>query len=109
MEGHALVGTPNVHWRLEPTGEVTVVATGRLAIDEDGTFHNVALMNSDGGRGDWFDLPLPTPAVRSMVDDSSGYSQSLLWNACGELVHATTLRNQHGSNDIVVTVLPVVA
>ena len=61
------------------------------------------------GRGDWFDLPLPTPAVRSMVDDSSGYSQSLLWNACGELVHATTLRNQHGSNDIVVTVLPVVA
>jgi hypothetical protein len=39
-----------------------------------------------------------------MTDDSSGYSQSLVWNDRGELVHATTVGNHHGSHDIVVTV-----
>jgi len=102
--GVALTATPNVYWRREPSGTVTVIATGRTALDPAGTPVNIALVNRDGGRGAWHEIDLPTAAERVMGGDDSGYSQSLAWNAAGDLVHATTVRNDRGSNDIVVTV-----
>lgn len=37
--------------------------------------------------------------------DASGYSQAVRWNAAGELVQATTVRNAAGSHDVVVAVV----
>jgi hypothetical protein len=106
-DGISIVGTPNVHWKSDAAGSAIVIATGRLGIDRAGEPHNVALINRNGGIGPWQTIPLPTPAERQMEDDSSGYSQSLTWNASGQLVQATTVRNEFGSNDIVVTVAPM--
>jgi hypothetical protein len=103
-DGTALSGTPNIHWRTNPDGRTVVVATGRHTVDADGTETNKALVNLDGCAGPWHSFDLPTPAVRRIDDDASGYSQSLLWNTSGRLVQATTVRNDRGSHDIVVTV-----
>ncbi|MHC5794628.1 sialidase family protein [Lacisediminihabitans sp. FW035] len=102
--GVALTATPNVYWRSEPSGAISVIATGRTAIHPSGELVNIALLNGDGGRGVWHEIDLPTAADRVMGGDDSGYSQSLAWNRDGDLVHATTLRNSRGSNDVVVTV-----
>lgn len=103
-DGTMLSGTPNIHWRQEQDGSVTVVATGRHSIDADGRETNRALVNLHGGSGPWHSFELPVAAERRLDADSSGYSQSLLWNAAGALVQATTVRNEVDSHDIVVAV-----
>ncbi|NLP83219.1 hypothetical protein HF576_05120 [Microbacterium sp. CFH 90308] len=103
-DGTMLSGTPNIHWRKEPSGTVTVLATGRHSLDADGRETNRALVNLSGGSGTWHSFELPVAAERRLDADSSGYSQSLLWNAAGELVQATTVRNDFDSHDIVVAV-----
>jgi hypothetical protein len=104
VDGTALSGTPNIHWRTTDDGRTVVIATGRHAVDVDGVETNKALVNFTGGTGSWYAFELPTPAERRIDGDASGYSQSVLWNAAGQLVQATTVRNEVGSHDIVVTV-----
>jgi hypothetical protein len=103
-DGTSLSGTPNIHWHREPNGSVTVVATGRHSIAPDGRETNHALVNLDGGSGPWQSFELPIAAERRLEGESSGYSQSVLWNSAGELVQATTIRNDCDSHDIVVAV-----
>ncbi len=104
VDGTALSGTPNIHWRTTDDGRTVVIATGRHTVDADGAESNKALVNLTGGTGPWYAFDLPTPADRRLHGDASGYSQSVLWNTAGRLVQATTVRNDHGSHDIVVTV-----
>lgn len=103
-DGTTLAGTPNVSWRVDERGRTLVVVTGRLSLDRGGTATNRALVSLTGGTGPWQSFELPTPAVRTLEDDTSGYSQSLVWNSTGQLVHATTVRAPVGGHDIVVTV-----
>lgn len=105
-DGTALSGTPTIGWRQDGSGRVVVVALGRHSLDAEGREGNRALVSFTGGAGPWQSFELPTPAVRRLHGDSSGYSQSLLWNRNGDLVHATTVRNDRASHDIVVTVHP---
>jgi hypothetical protein len=103
-DGTTLAGTPNVAWRVDDRGRTIVIVTGRVSLDRDGRVTNRALVNVDGGDGAWRSFELPTPAVRTFDDDGSGYSQSLVWNPDGRLVHATTVKDRSGDHDIVVTV-----
>ncbi|WP_159619035.1 hypothetical protein [Ruania rhizosphaerae] len=100
-DGTSISGTPNLAWR-EVGGEVEMIATGRHSL-RDGVAGNRALRSLDLGRT-WTSFELPTPAERSLTGDGSGYSQSVRWNAEGDLVHATTVRSPSGSHDVVVTV-----
>ncbi|HEY0188672.1 MAG TPA: sialidase family protein [Cellulomonas sp.] len=102
--GVALSGTPNIAWHAEPDGTVVLLATGRHTW-EDGHASNRALVSFDQG-ATWDHVDLPTPAERHLHGDAGGYSQSVRWNAAGELLHATTVRNLTGSHDVVVTVAP---
>ncbi|QMU96420.1 arabinan endo-1,5-alpha-L-arabinosidase [Microbacterium esteraromaticum] len=103
-DGVALSGTPNVSWHVDASGRTVVIATGRLALDSRGDAVNRGLVNLAGGVGAWQSFELPVPATRALEGDSSGYSQSVICNAEGDLVQATTVRNAAGSHDIVVAV-----
>lgn len=107
-DGTTLSGTPNISW-CNDDGAVTVIVTGRLSLDARGYEGNRGLVNFNGGVGEWHSFELPTPAERRLLDDSSGYSQSVVWAPDGNLVHATTVRNAAGSHDVVVTVAPAPA
>lgn len=100
-DGTAPSGTPNIGWHRADDGLVTIVVTGRCSI-HDGVPGNRGVLSTDLGRT-WQSFELPTPAVRDTVGDGSGYSQSVRWNTDGEIVQATTVRNGHGSHDVVVT------
>ncbi|SEE80269.1 sialidase family protein [Ruania alba] len=100
-DGTSISGTPNLAWR-EVGGQVELIATGRHSL-RDGVAGNRALHSLDLG-ATWTSFELPTPAERSLTGDGSGYSQSVRWNADGDLVHATTVRSATGSHDVVVTV-----
>jgi hypothetical protein len=106
QSGLTLTATPNVHWRQTSTGSITIIATGLTGMRSESPV-NAALVNFDAGRGEWYELALPTPKAPRTEHDDSGYSQSVLWNSRGQLVQATTVRNLSGSNDIVVTVAEV--
>lgn len=99
-DGVSLSGTPNLAWHDGPSGPV-VVATGRHSL-RDGREGNRALVSTDLGVT-WESFELPTPASRHILGDGSGYSQSVRWIDDSTLVQATTLRNGHGSHDVVVT------
>lgn len=103
-DGVALSGTPNIAWHQRPDGTVVTIATGRHSW-EDSHESNKALVSFDQC-ATWHPWALPTEAERRIHGDSSGYSQSVRWNAAGEVVHATTVRNAHDSHDVVVTVAP---
>lgn len=103
-DGTTLAGTPNIAWRVDARGRTVVIVTGRVSLDREGGVTNRALVNLAGGTGEWRSFELPTPAVRMLADDESGYSHSLLWNADGRLVHATTVHAEGGVLDLVVTV-----
>lgn len=103
-DGTTLAGTPNICWRVDERGRTLVIVTGRVALDSEGRVVNRGLVNHDGGRGAWQSFELPTGAVRTLSDDESGYSQSVVWNAEGRLVHATTVHAEGGGLDLVVTV-----
>lgn len=102
-EGVVLSGTPNVAWTTDGAGGATIVATARHSW-LDGREANHALVSDDLGAS-WSALRLPVEAVRHVHGDSSGYSQAVRWNAAGELVQATTVRNAAGSHDVVVAVV----
>lgn len=104
VDGTTLAGTPNIAWRVDGRGRTVVIATGRVSLDRSGRVTNHGLVNLTGGTGEWCSFELPTPAVRMLADDESGYSHSLLWNADGRLVHATTVHAEGGVLDLVVTV-----
>lgn len=99
-DGVSLSGTPNLAWHDGPSGPV-LIATGRHSL-RDGREGNCALVSTDLG-ATWDSFELPTPASRHIVADGSGYSQSVRWVDDRTLVQATTLRNGHGSHDVVVT------
>lgn len=99
-DGVSLSGTPNLAWHDGPSGPV-VIATGRHSL-RDGSAGNRGLVSTDLGVT-WDSFELPAPATRHVLDDSSGYSQSLRWVDDSTLVQATTLRNGSGSHDVVVT------
>ena len=99
-DGVSLSGTPNIAWHAGPSGPV-VIATGRHSL-RDGREGSCALVSSDLGVS-WDSFELPTPAGRFVVGDGSGYSQSVRWADDRTIVQATTLRNGHGSHDVVVT------
>ncbi len=101
-DGVALSGTPNIAWTPDGKGGAITIATARHSL-EDGHESNKALLSDDCG-STWRSFELPTPAERHIHGDSSGYSQSVRWNARGQLVHATTVRNLTGSHDVVVSV-----
>ncbi|MFI2102461.1 sialidase family protein [Isoptericola sp. NPDC019693] len=102
-EGVVLSGTPNLAWTPDGAGGATIVATARHSW-LDGTEANHALVSDDLGET-WSAMRLPVDAVRHVRGDSSGYSQAVRWNAAGELVQATTVRNAAGSHDVVVAVV----
>ncbi|MGW9112321.1 hypothetical protein [Microbacterium sp. NPDC055683] len=102
-DGTAPSGTPNITWRVDEEGRVVVIVTGRLALDAAGEPVDRGLVRIDDGP--WRSFALPVPAVRAL-DEGSGYSQTVLQNADGELVQATTVRGARGSHDIVVGVAP---
>ena len=99
-DGVSLSGTPNLAWHHGPSGPV-IIATGRHSL-RDAEEGNHALVSTDLGIS-WDSFELPTSAERHIHGDGSGYSQSVRWVDDGTLVHATTLRNGHGSHDVVVT------
>lgn len=99
-DGVSLSGTPNLTWHDGPSGPV-VIATARHSL-RDGVEGNRALASTDLGLT-WDSFELPTPATRLIVGDGSGYSQSVRWLDDRTLLQATTLRNGHGSHDVVVT------
>lgn len=101
-DGVAPSGTPNIAWHRYGDGTIAIIVTGRCSVRE-GVPGNRALISTDLGTS-WNSFELPTPAARSTTCDGSGYSQSIRWNSAGELVHATTVRNRHGSHDVVVTI-----
>ncbi|UFU03131.1 hypothetical protein LQF12_00515 [Ruania suaedae] len=109
-DGTAVSGTPTIAWRRvdgdpensENSENVEMIVTGRHSL-RDGVAGNRALRSRDLG-ATWTSFELPTPAVRSLVGDGSGYSQSVRWNAAGQLVHATTVASPTGGHDVVVTV-----
>lgn len=101
-DGTAISGTPNITWA-DAGGRVVVIATGRTAVDASGDVVNRGLVSIDGS---WESFELPVAASRPLEGDGSGYSQTVLQNAAGELVQATTIRNERGSHDIVVEVAP---
>ncbi|WP_129339382.1 sialidase family protein [Cellulomonas endophytica] len=103
VDGVSLSGTPNLAWCPDGRGGATLVATARHSW-ADGREANHALVSDDGG-ATWRSMELPVAAVRRVHGDSSGYSQSVRWNAAGELVQATTVRNAVGSHDVVVAVV----
>lgn len=103
-DGTALSGTPNIRWH-DGGKRIAVIATGRVSLDEEGRVGNRALLNLNGGEGPWQSFELPIPAVRTLDQDSSGYSQSVIWAPDGNLVHATTVRNEASSHDVVVSVM----
>lgn len=96
--GTILSGTPNI--TLGPDG-LTVLVTGRVALDPEGHVCDVALLSRHGVLGPWEEIALPVPASRTS-EDMTGYSQTLLLTPGGSLVQATTLLNAHGSHDVVV-------
>ncbi len=102
-EGVVLSGTPNLAWCPDGAGGATLVATARHSW-LDGTEANHALVSDDLG-ATWHAMELPVAAVRHVHGDASGYSQAVRWNADGELVQATTVRNAAGSHDVVVAVV----
>ncbi|GAA4966987.1 sialidase family protein [Kineococcus glutinatus] len=102
-DGVSLSGTPNIAWCPDGRGGTTLLATGRHSW-LDGREGNHALVSDDGG-ATWRSVKLPVPAVRHVHGDSTGYSQSVRWNAAGELVQATTVRGATGSSDVVVAVV----
>ncbi|MFC8599088.1 sialidase family protein [Isoptericola sp. NPDC057191] len=102
-EGVVLSGTPNLAWTPDGAGGATLVATARHSW-LDGVEANHALVSDDLG-ATWSAMRLPVHAVRRVHGDSSGYSQAVRWNAAGELVQATTVRNGAGSHDVVVAVV----
>lgn len=93
-DGVSLSGTPTISWRQLPGGRVIILALGRHSL-RDGVEGNQALWSEDLG-ATWSAFDLPTAASRSIHCDLSGYSQSVAWNERGELVQATTLRNDVG-------------
>jgi len=99
-DGVSLSGTPNLAWHQGTSGPV-VIATGRHSL-RDGREGNRALVSTDLGAS-WDSFELPTAASRYVVGDGSGYSQSVRWIDDRTLLQATTLRNGHGSHDVVVT------
>ncbi|UFU06659.1 sialidase family protein [Ruania halotolerans] len=101
-DGVAISGTPTIAWRERADGAVEMIATGRHSL-RDGVAGNRALRSLDLG-ATWTSFELPTPAERLLTGDGSGYSQSVRWNADGDLVHATTVRSATGSHDVVVSV-----
>jgi len=102
-EGVVLSGTPNVAWTTDGNGGATIVATARHSW-LDGREANHALVSDDLG-ATWTAMLLPVDAVRHVHGDASGYSQAVRWNAAGEMVQATTVRNGAGSHDVVVAVV----
>lgn len=99
-DGVSLSGTPNLAWHDSASGPV-LIATGRHSL-RDGREGNRALVSTDLGVS-WDSFELPTPASRHLVGDGSGYSQSVRWTDDRTILQATTLRNGHGSHDVVVT------
>lgn len=103
-DGTTLSGTPNIRWH-DDGDRVVIIATGRVSLDKEGRVGNRALVNFDCGQGTWQSFELPTSAERSLDQDSSGYSQSVVWAPSLDLVHATTVRNAAQSHDVVVSVM----
>ncbi|MDR1825529.1 MAG: glycoside hydrolase [Bifidobacteriaceae bacterium] len=104
VEGVQLSGTPNIAWCPDGQGGATLVATARHSW-LDGHEANHALLSDDLG-ATWHAFELPVAAKRKVHADASGYSQSVRFNAAGELVQATSVRGDgDASHDVVVAVI----
>ena len=108
-DGTWLSGTPNLTWSTPPgSAKPVVIVTGRFAYDSENRIVSRAIVNEEGGLGDWVSAELPiSPNGDPGSDVLAGYSQTLLMTRDGRrLVQATTVPNDIGTTDVVVASEP---